>query len=246
MDKALYTGMSGASQTMRAQTIHAHNLANASTTGFRSDLANAAAMQVYGDGMPSRVYSVTEASGSDFSFGPLQQTGNDLDVAVKGEGWITVLAEDGTEAYTRAGNFQVSQFGELLSGTGLPVLGNNGPVVLPPFAKMEIGMDGTISVRELGQGTEVMAVLDRVKLVNPDNQDLRKGADGLFRRADGEEELAAGEVQLVAGYLEGSNVNIVDAMVGMIGLTRNYEMNIKMMQTVQQNSEASARLLQIQ
>ncbi len=246
MDKALYIGMSGASQIMRAQTVHAHNLANATTTGFRSDLANAVAMQVYGDGMPSRVYSMTEGSGSDFSSGPLQQTGNDLDVAIKGEGWIAVQADDGTEAYTRAGSMSVNQFGELLTGDGLPVMGNSGPIVLPPFEKLEIGMDGTLSVRELGQGPAVMAVLDRIKLVNPENVDVMKGADGLFRRLDGETGIADGNVQLVAGYLEGSNVNIVDAMVGMINLTRSYEMNIKMMQTAEQNSEASARLLQIQ
>jgi len=246
MDKALYIGMSGASQTMRAQTIHAHNLANATTTGFRADLANAVAMQVYGDGLPSRVYSMTESSGSDFSQGPVQQTGNDLDIAIKGEGWIAVQAEDGTEAYTRAGSLSVNQFGELLTGDGLPVVGNSGPIVLPPFEKLEIGMDGTLSVRELGQGPAVMAVLDRIKLVNPENVDVMKSADGLFRRLDGETEVADGNVQLVAGYLEGSNVNIVDAMVGMINLTRSYEMNIKLMQTAQQNSEASARLLHIQ
>lgn len=246
MDKALYIGMSGASQIMRAQTIHAHNLANATTTGFRSDMANAVAMQVYGDGMPSRVYSMTESAGTDFSQGPLQQTGNDLDVAIKGEGWIAVQAEDGTEAYTRAGGMSVSPFGELLTGDGLPVMGNNGPIVLPPFEKLEIGMDGTLSVRELGQGPAVMAVLDRIKLVNPENVDVMKSADGLFRRLDGQPEIADGNVQVVAGYLEGSNVNIVDAMVGMINLTRSYEMNIKLMQTAEQNSEASARLLQIQ
>ncbi len=246
MDKALYIGMSGASQTMRAQTVHAHNLANATTTGFRADLANASAMQLYGDGLPTRVYAMTQGSGSDFSQGPLQQTGNELDVAIKGEGWIAVQAADGSEAYTRAGNLQISPFGELLSGEGLPVLGNNGPVVLPPLEKLEIGSDGTISVRELGQGAEVMAVLDRVKLVNPASQDLGKGADGLFRRNDGAVEIADGNVQVLAGYQEGSNVNIVDAMVGMINLTRNYEMNIKLMQTAQENSEASARLLQIQ
>ena len=189
---------------------------------------------------------MTESSGSDFGYGPLQQTDNDLDVAVKGEGWIAVLAADGSEAYTRAGDLQISQFGELLTGSGLPVLGNSGPIAVPPLEKMEIGSDGTLSVRELGQGAEVLAVLDRIKLVNPDTQELVKGADGLFRRRDGEAEIADAGVQIVAGYLEGSNVNIVDAMVGMIALTRSYEMNIKMMQTAQQNSEASARLLQIQ
>lgn len=246
MDKALYIGMSGASQTMRAQTVHAHNLANATTTGFRADLAMARALPLYGDALGTRIYSAMETNGSDFSSGPIQPTGNDLDIAVQGEGWITVLASDGTEAYTRAGDLHVSQFGELINGKGLPVMGNNGPVSLPPLEKLEIGSDGTISVRELGQGSEVMAVLDRIKLVNPAQQDLVKGADGLFRRRDGAAEIADGNVQVVAGFLEGSNVNIVDAMVGMINLTRSYELNVKLMQTAEQNSEASARLLQIQ
>lgn len=246
MDKALYIGMSGASQMMRAQTLHANNLANVSTTGFRADLAQSRAMQVYGEGMPSRVYAMTENPGTDFTAGPMQQTGNSLDVAVKGEGWIAVLAEDGSEALTRAGDLQITPFGELQTGRGLPVMGNNGPVVLPPFEKIEIGSDGTVSIRELGQGPEVIAALDRIKLVNPDNQALVKGQDGLMRRGDGALEPADGEVRVVSGYLEGSNVDAVQSMVDMISLSRQYEMNIKLMQLAQQNSESSARLLQTQ
>lgn len=246
MDKALYTGMSGAMRSMQAQAVHAHNLANATTTGFRADLAQAVAMQVSGDGLDTRVLTRTVGSGSDFSQGVLQETGNGLDLAIKGEGWIAVQADDGREAYTRAGNLQITPFGELLTGNGLPVLGNSGPVSLPPFEQMEIGLDGTISVQELGQGAEVLAALDRIKLVNPDNAELEKGADGLFYRRDGLLEPAAAEVRLVSGYLEGSNVNIVEAMVEMISLTRNYEMNVNLMQTLQENSEISAQLLQVQ
>lgn len=246
MDKALYISMTGASQSMRAQTIQAHNLANASTTGFRADLAQARSMPMYGPGMATRVYGMTENPGTDFSAGSLQRTGNALDIAIRGEGWIAVQAPDGTEAYTRAGDLQVDLFGQLLTGSGLPVLGNNGPVVLPEFDTLELGDDGTISIRERGQGAEVLAVLDRIKLVNPDNAALIKGADGLMRTRDGLESEADGNVQLVSGYLESSNVNVVEAMVEMISLARSYEMNVKFMQTVQQNSEASARLLQTQ
>ncbi|MDH7944878.1 flagellar basal-body rod protein FlgF [Pseudohongiella sp. SYSU M77423] len=246
MDRALYLSMTGASQAMQAQTIHANNLANASTTGFQADLAQARSMAVYGPGMPSRVYSMTENPGTDFTRGPLQQTGNSLDMAVKGEGYIAVLAPDGSEAYTRAGDLQLGVFGELLTGSGLPVLGNNGPVVLPPHENVEFGADGTVSVRELGQGAQVLAAIDRIKLVNPQPQELVKGTDGLMRRVDGGETPADAQVELASGYLEGSNVNVVDSMVEMISLARNYEMNVKFMQTVQQNSESSARLLQIQ
>jgi flagellar basal-body rod protein FlgF len=246
MDKALYISMTGASQTMRAQAIHAHNMANASTTGFRADLEQARAMQVYGPGMPSRVYSMTENPGTDFTHGALIQTGNSLDVAIDGEGWIAVQAPDGSEAYTRAGELQVGVFGEVTTANGLPVIGNSGPVVLPPYASLEIGQDGTVSVRELGQAAEVLAAVDRIKLVNPANEELIKGSDGLMRRRDGTDMLPDADVRLVSGYLESSNVNVVDAMVEMIALTRNYELNVKLMQTAQQNSEASARLLQIQ
>ncbi|MDO8908117.1 MAG: flagellar basal-body rod protein FlgF [Pseudohongiella sp.] len=246
MDKALYLSMTGASQTMRAQAIHANNMANASTTGFRADLAQARSMQVYGAGMPSRVYSMTENPGTDFTHGSLQQTGNSLDVAVNGEGWIAVQADDGSEAYTRAGNLKIGVFGELMAGNGLPVLGNAGPVVLPQYESLEIGQDGTISVRELGQAADVTANIDRIKLVSPTDAELIKGADGLMRRRDGTDMLPDAAVQLISGYLENSNVNVVDAMVEMIGMTRNYEMNVKFMQTIQENSEASARLLQIQ
>lgn len=246
MDKALYISMTGASQTMRAQTVHANNLANASTTGFQADLAQARSMAVYGQGMPSRVYSMTENPGTDFARGQLQQTGNDLDMAVRGEGFIAVQAPDGSEAYTRAGDLELTVFGELVTGSGLPVLGNNGPVVLPPFETVEFGEDGTVSVRELGQGAEVLAAIDRIKLVNPQPQELIKGTDGLLRRRDGADSDADANVQLVSGYLESSNVNVVDSMVEMMSLARSYEMNVKFIQTVQENSEASARLLQIQ
>lgn len=246
MDKALYVGMNAASQNMLAQAVNANNLANASTTGFRADFSQALALQVQGDGYLSRAYNQSETPASDFAQGPLRQTGNDMDIAIQGEGWLSVVARDGSEAYTRAGELTLSPLGELITADGMPVLGNAGPIALPPFEKLEIGNDGTLSIRELGQGPQVMSVLDRIKLVNPNTQDLVKGADGLFRRRDGGEEIADGNVRVAAGYLEGSNVNVVDAMVEMIGLTRNYELNIKLMQTAERNSEAAATLLRIQ
>jgi len=157
-----------------------------------------------------------------------------------------MLTADGSERFTLTGESSLTPFGKLITGNGVPVPGNAGPIALPPFEKLEIGGDGTLSIRELGQGAQVMSVLDRIKLVNPDVQDLVKGEDGLFRRRDGEFEIADGNVRVVSGYLEGSNVNVVDAMVEMISLTRNYELNIKLMQTAQRNSEVSSQLLQIQ
>jgi len=245
MDKAMYIGMTGASNTMAAQTVHANNLANASTPGFRGNLANAQAKPLEGTGLDTRVFNTIEASPTDFSQGPLMETGNELDVAIAGEGFIAVQTPDGGEAYTRAGDFQLSAFGELLTGGGLPVLGNGGPIAIPPNQKIEIGSDGTISVREQGQGAESITAFDRIKLVNPDVSQMTKGLDGLIRMSDESFAAPAAEVRLQAGFLESSNVNVVDSMVEMISLTRNYELNIKLIKSVEENSETSARLLQV-
>lgn len=245
MDKAMYIGMTGASQAMQAQTVQANNLANASTTGFRADLMQATFEQVQGTTLNSRVYNRLLQNGTDFTPGPMVETGNELDIAVAGEGFIAVLAPDGGEAYTRAGDFQINAFGELLTGNGLPVLGNGGPIAIPPNQKIEIGSDGTISVLEQGQGAESITAFDRIKLVNPALTELVKAEDGLLRRADGADALADAEVRVQSGFLEGSNVNVVDAMVDMISLTRNYELNVKLIQSVEENSEVSARLLQV-
>ncbi len=245
MDKAMYIGMTGASNTMAAQTVHANNLANASTTGFRANLANAQAKPLEGTGFDARVFNMIASSPTDFSQGTLMETGNELDVAIAGEGFIAVQTPDGGEAYTRAGDFQLSAFGELLTGGGLPVLGNAGPIAVPPNQKIEIGADGTVSVREQGQGAESITAFERIKLVNPDVTQMAKGLDGLLRMNDGAFAEPAAEVRLQSGFLESSNVNVVDSMVEMISLTRNYELNIKLIKSVEENSETSARLLQV-
>ena len=245
MDKAIYIGVSGATEAMAAQTVHANNLANASTTGFRADLVQAQAVQVEGQGAETRFANQLLGSATDFSQGPMIQTGNETDLAIAGDGFIAVQAPDGSEAYTRAGDLQLSAFGELMTGNGLPVLGNGGPIAIPPNQKIEIGSDGTISVLEQGQGAEAITAFDRIKLVNPNIEELEKGADGLVRLKEGGVALADAEVRVQAGFIENSNVNVVDAMVEMISLTRRYEMNVKLIQTAEQNSEVSARLLQV-
>lgn len=246
MDKALYIAMTGAKHIERAQALRANNLANATTTGFRADFAQARAMGVYyGDGMPTRAYALTENPGTDLSYGALSETGRDLDVAVNGDGWIAVQSPDGSEAYTRAGRFKVDALGQLTTADGHPVLGEAGPIALPPYEKLQIGQDGTISIRPLGQGPEVLAQVDRIKLVNPPSDGLQKGTDGLFRG-----EVAGGvlpadaTVTLQTGYLEGSNVNTVEEFTQVIALARQFEMQVKLMRTVEDNSAAATRLLQ--
>lgn len=246
MDRVLYLAMSGAKQALQAQGAVSHNLANVSTTGFRADLEQFRSMPVYGPGHPSRVYALQERPGIDFSPGPIQSTGRDLDIAVKNDnGFIAVQSPDGGEAYTRAGDLRVSAGGLLTNGAGHLVLGNGGPVALPPGEKMEIGQDGTISMRPLGQGANTLAEIDRIKLVLPPMDQLEKGADGLFRMRDGQPLPADAAVTVASGALEGSNVNPVGAMVKMIELSRLYEVQVKLMNTAKEDDAAALQMMRL-
>lgn len=245
MDRILYVAMSGASQTLLAQGAVSHNLANVSTTGFKADLNQMRSMQVFGAGAPSRVYAMSERPGVDLSAGTLQSTGNELDVAVSGDGWIAVQAPDGSEAYTRAGDLHISSNGILVTGAGHPVLGNGGPIAIPPSEKLEIGGDGTISIRPLGQAASTLAELDRIKLVNPQSDQLEKGPDGLFRLTSGANAEADGSVSLVSGALESSNVNAVGMLVEMIALARRFEMQVKVMEDAKRNDESSTAMMRV-
>ncbi|CAM3753891.1 Flagellar basal-body rod protein FlgF [Vibrio aerogenes CECT 7868] len=246
MDRALFLAMSGAKQNMQAMQLRANNLANVSTTGFRADLAQARSMQTYGDGFPTRVFSMTERPGHSFKQGSVITTGRDLDVTVEGEGWISVLDKTGQEGLTRNGNFQVSQNGLLTSGSGHLVLGETGaPITLPvPLSKIEIGTDGTISVLPQGAPANAMEIVDRIKLVRPGNQSLYKDANGLFRAKDPNAAFEAdAQVTLLPGALEGSNVNAVGEMTNLIDLQRQFEMQVKMMSTAEEMDKASDSLL---
>lgn len=245
MDHLIYTAMNGAKQTMLRQATNNHNLANLSTTGFRADYDAAVATPVYGPGHASRVYTVDERVGVNFDQGPTTQTGRDMDIAVSGKGFIAIQGRDGTEAYTRAGDLRVSASGFLETGAGHPVMGNGGPITLPPYEKLEIGKDGTISIVPLGQPETDIAVIDRVKLVNPDVAELEKSEDGLLRMKNGDIADADADVQLATGALEGSNVNAVSSLVTMIELSRQYEMHIKVMKAAEEADQSSAKLLSI-
>lgn len=250
MDKALYVGMTAAKHNMLAQAIRSNNLANANTTGFRGDFEQARSMSVYyGEGMPTRAFALTENPASNFAAGPLNQTGRDLDVAVSGEGFIAVqkFNDEGVEgeAFTRSGNLSIDSAGLLRTGNGLPVLGNAGPITIPPFQKIEIAKDGTISIVLQGSPPTEVTQLDRIRLVNPEPQSLEKRTDGLMHLKDDEAvAITAVDVSLTHGFLEGSNVNPIEEITRVISLARQYEMSVKIMETAKQNSEASAQLLQ--
>ncbi|MGK0441341.1 MAG: flagellar basal-body rod protein FlgF [Pseudohongiellaceae bacterium] len=244
MDKAIYIAMSAGQNIMSAQAIHANNLANASTTGFQSDFAQARSMGVYyGDGHSTRAYAMTESPGTNFNHGALIETGRDLDLAIDGDGWLAVQAKDGREAYTRGGSLRVSPTGQLITGNNLPVMGEGGPIAIPPFEKLTLGADGTITIQPEGQAAGVLAVVDRVKLVRPNYAELTKGTDGLVSRKDGEEEDGDSIIKLQAGFLESSNVDAVGELTQIMALARQYEINIKLMKNVDENSRATTSLL---
>jgi len=248
MDKMLFIAMSGAKQMMRAQAVNTNNLANAGTNGFKADFEISQSRPVYGPGYADRVYATTagasaHSTGVDFSAGSLIGTGRDLDVAVKGQGWIAVQSTNGGEAYTRNGDLKMDNLGRLTTASGQVVLGNSGPITVPDHAKLKIAADGTITVQPLGQPVNTLAIVDRIKLVNPPLQQLHKGTDGLMHLATKKPALADAGVTLVSGTLESSNVKTVASMVRMIELARQYETYIKLMKTAKTNDEASAQML---
>ena len=245
MDKLIYVAMGGARETMQAQAVNTQNLANASTTGFRADLAAFDSLPVYGPGYASRVYGVAGSTGVDTTAGSVISTGRDLDVAVNGDGWLAVQAPDGNEAYTRAGDLQVDSLGLLRNGAGHPVMGSGGPIAIPPFNKIEIAGDGTISIQPADSPPNTITVVERIKLVNPPAGSMLKGPDGLMHMKNGGPAVTDGTVQLQSGALESSNVNSVDAMVNMIQLARQYETQVKIMATAQENDRAATQLLRL-
>ncbi len=246
MDKALFIAMTGAMHNIRSQAARANNLANANTTGFKADFEQARAMPVFGVVHPSRAYSLSERPATDIRDGHYNHTGNALDVAIRGEGWIAVQARDGSEAYTRRGDLQVDETGILRTGNGLAVMGNGGPVSLPQTRNITVGMDGSISVAGDGNG-ELVAVVDRIKLVNPAAQGLfmDKGTDGLMRVRNNPNQVleADGRVELETQTLETSNVSAVAELTAVLSLARQYEMSTKMMKTIDQNASKSTSML---
>ncbi len=243
MDRALYLAMNGAKQVQLHQATNTHNLANANTTGFRADFDAFNSLPVVGPGYATRVYNQDECSGVNYANGALQQTGRELDIAVNGQGFIEIQSPNGSSAYTRAGDLRVTSAGLLETGAGYPVMGNDGPIALPPFEKLEIGNDGTISILPVGQEATTLATIDRIKLVNANPEELVKDEDGLLRTVTGASIEADASVTVVSGVIEASNVNVVSELLDMIELTRNFEVHIKMMQSIEENDAATTQLL---
>ena len=243
MDRLIYTAMTGAKHVFMQQAGTANNLANASTIGFKAQEHRFRAVPVLGEGMPTRAF-VVDASVSDvMDQGPLMFTGRNLDVAVSGKGWLSVQLPDGSEAYTRAGSLDVAVTGLLQTKAGNPVMGDGGPINIPPDNTIEIAPDGTISVVPTFGTPNNSNAIGRLKLVNPSEADMVRGADGLFRLRSGQPAPADQTLQVSSGMLEGSNVNVSDAMVNLISLSRQFEMQIKMLQTADTNAQRADQLL---
>ncbi|AZF59379.1 flagellar basal body rod protein FlgF [Pseudomonas sp. R11-23-07] len=245
MDKYLYVAMTGASQNALAQKAHANNLANISTNGFQRDLEQARSMPVFGDSFPARAFALTERPATDFTPGAMIETGRDLDVAVSGDGWMAVQTPDGSEAYVRSASMNVDALGVLRAGNGMPIMGNGGPIAVPPQQKIEVGADGTISIRAMGEGPRVMAEVDRIKLVQPDLKNMNKGLDGTIHTKDGKPAQADANVKLTSGFLQASNVNAVEEMTAVLALSKQFELHIKMMNTAKEDDQAMTRVLQM-
>ncbi len=245
MDRLIYTAMTGAKHVFMQQAGTANNLANASTIGFKSQEHRFRAVPVQGDGMPTRAF-VVDASVSDvMDAGPVMFTGRNLDVAVNGKGWLAVQLPDGSEAYTRAGSLDVDATGLLQTKGGYNVLGDGAPLTVPPDNSIEIAPDGTVSVVPAYGTPNVSNVIGRLKLVNPPESDMVRGADGLFRLRSGQPAAADANVTLTSGALEGSNVNVTDAMVNLISLSRQFEMQVKLLQTADTNAQHADQLLSL-
>lgn len=241
MDRMIYLAMSGARAMEERQNVLSHNLANAATDGFRADLAAFRAVPVRQEGSATtRVFALEATAGFDHASGPMRQTGRSLDAAIRGSGWFVVQSTLGDEAMTREGAFEVDADGTLVTHRGMPVLGDGGPITIPEGAEVLIGADGTISTRV---GNDLPVPAGRLRLVNPAAESLVKGEDGLVRTRDGQPAPEDPQVSVADGVLEGSNVNVVEAMVGMIALARQFEMQMQLMRNAETNDQRAAQLL---
>ncbi|MBN2647037.1 MAG: flagellar basal body rod protein FlgF [Thiotrichales bacterium] len=246
MDRMLYVAMSGAKEVMFAQANNTNNLANANTDGFKKDFNIFRAQHVEGPGQHSRAYALDERPATDYSAGAIKVTGRDLDVVTHNRGFMAIQTPRGDEAYVRTASLQVLENGDLVTVAGHPILNEAGvPVNVPPYKSIAIGDDGTLSFVPADGQSNQLVVLDRLRLVEPDVQQLYKGLDGLSRLREGAAELGQANISVVSGALETSNVNSAEALVEMLSLQRKYELQVKMMETSKNHAQKSDSLLSV-
>jgi len=245
VDSALFVGMSGAKQSMRALQVISNNLANANTIGFKADYETLKSFPTSDDNMQTRVLSASDRTYSDFKAGPIMATGSPFDVALSGPGFIAVQTPEGKEAYTRAGNLRMTPQGVLTTQRGDLVLGAKGVLIIPPSTRIHIGERGMVSAQLQGQSELELTEIGSMKLVEAATDQLQKGEDGLFYLADDGVAVASDNVRLVSGALEGSNVDPVKELTEIMDITRQFEMHTKLMRSIEENSTKSNQLLDI-
>jgi len=241
----IYVAMNGAKGTMMQQGTNNNNLANLNTTGFRADFDTYVSQNVAGPGHDSRSYSTYFNAGVSEKSGSIFTTGRDLDIAVDGNGYIAVQDENGEEAYTRAGDLRIGSGGQLQTQGGHSVLGDGGPIAVPPYTRLQIGKDGTLSIQAVGQPASQLIEIDRIKLVSVESSSMKKDLNGLLVPKEGAEAVPDAAVTVTSGALETSNVNAVDSLVTMISLARQFEVQVKLMKAAEENEVASAKLLRM-
>jgi flagellar basal-body rod protein FlgF len=243
VDRLIYIASTGAKHILEQQATTAHNVANATTTGFRAQLDSFRAVPVVGGDLPTRAYVVDSTVGSDFTQGALQTTGRDLDVALDGKGWLVVQKADGSEAFTRNGSLKVSENGVLQTVNGLDIVGDAGPITIPPDVTITIAKDGTVSTVPAGTNPNPSQIIGRLKLVNPAEATIIRGDDGLFKTKDGTQVDADAAVRIVDGTLESSNVSPVEGLVSMINLARQFELQTKLITEAESNETKASQIL---
>jgi flagellar basal-body rod protein FlgF len=245
MDRLIYSSLAAMRGAMSRQATTANNLANVNTTGFRGEMTHAQAMWLSGQGLDTRATVSGEVAGADMRAGTVSATGRDLDVALDGDALLAVQATDGSEAYTRRGDLMMTDSGLLTTGDGKPVLGDGGPITLPPYDSLKIAKDGTISIIPVGGKPQDVQIVDRLKLVSPAGSTIAKGLDGLFRQTSGGTLPADPDAKLTSGSLEGSNVNASSALIEMIDASRSWETQVKMLTTAQDMDKSAADLMRL-
>ncbi len=240
MDSFLYTATSGASRVLKAQQVHSNNLSNADTAGFRADMERLNSVPLQGSGFDGRTMVVTNSTATRYDSGDITKTGRPLDVAILGEGFFAVETPNGEEAYTRAGNIAVDVNGAL-SINGFALIGENGPMVLPEYQKVEVSERGVISITPPGGGAEVQ--VGAMKLVRPEPNELQKQSDSLLHTVNGGVLDADETVQIASEHVEGSNVSAIDELLNVMSLTRNFEMQVRMMKAAETLAQAGNKMM---
>ena len=245
MDRLIYTAMTGANSAANRQSILANNLANASTNGFRAQLETYRAVPLNGNGATTRVFAVEATAGFSDKSGPAIRTDRSLDAMNVGNSWFAVQGLDGNEAYSRNGQFDVAPDGTLKTGNGLTVLSSDGsPITVPTGATLSIGNDGGLTAKI---GSQPANSLGKLKLVTPNADDpLKRGDDGLFHTLSGDPLNQDDTAHVQVGVLEGSNVNPIESMVGMIQTARQFEVQMRLLTTAESNDRAAGQLLGMQ